>query len=82
MKRRIKHIWQEIAKRGIFVVFLLLLSVIVLFTWFFVTGFSQSQTTITIGIAAISALFAAISSIAALMQATEAQRQRENQERP
>jgi hypothetical protein len=59
-----------------------LLGVSVLFTWFLVTGFSESQTTITIGIAAVSAVFAAISSIAGLMQATEAQRQRENQERP
>jgi hypothetical protein len=82
MRRKIKHVWQEIGKRGIFIVAILLLSVSVLFTWFLVTGFSQSQTTIAIGIAAISALFAAISSIAALMQATEAQRQRENQERP
>ena len=82
MRRKLKHVWQEIAKRGIFVVAVLLLAVSVLFTWFLVTGFSQSQTTITIGIAAVSAVFAAISSIAGLTQATEAQRQRENQERP
>lgn len=82
MRRRLKHAWQEIAKRGIFVIAILLLSISVLFTWFLVTGFSQSQTIIAVGIAAISALFAAISSIAGLMQATEVQRQRENQERP
>lgn len=82
MRRRLKHIWQEIAKRGIFVIAILLLSISVLFTWFLAAGFSQSQTTVAIGIAAISALFAAISSIAGLMQATEVQRQRENQERP
>jgi hypothetical protein len=82
MRRKLKHVWQEIAKRGIFVIAVLLLGVSVLFTLFLVTGFSESQTTITIGIAAVSAVFAAISSIAGLMQATEAQRQRENQERP
>lgn len=82
MRRKLKHIWQEIAKRGVFVIAVLLLGVSVLFTWFLVAGFSQSQATITIGIAAVSALFAAISSIAGLMQATEVQRQRENQERP
>lgn len=82
MRRRLKHLWQEIAKRGIFVIAVLLLAVSVLFTWFLVTGFSESQATIVIGIAAVSAVFAAISSIAGLMQATEIQRQRENQERP
>ncbi|KAF0107754.1 MAG: hypothetical protein FD146_1385 [Anaerolineaceae bacterium] len=82
MRRKLKHVWQEIAKRGISVIAVLLLAVSVLFTWFLVTGFSESQATITIGIAAVSAVFAAISSIAGLMQATEAQRQRENQERP
>jgi len=82
MRRKLKHIWQEIAKRGVFVVAILLLAVSVLFIWFLVTGFSQSQANITIGIAAVSAIFAAISSIAGLMQATEIQRQRENQERP
>jgi hypothetical protein len=82
MRQKIKHIWQEIAKRGIYVVVILLLAVFALFTWFLRTGFSQSQATFTIGIAAVSALFAAISSIAGLMQATEVQRQRENQERP
>jgi len=82
MRRKFKHVWQEIAKRGTFAISVLLLAVSALFTWFLVTGFSESQTIITIGIAAISAVFAAISSIAGLMQATEAQRQRENQERP
>ncbi len=82
MRRKLKHVWQEIAKRGTFVIAVLLLAVSVLFTWFLVTGFSESQTTIAIGIAAVSAVFAAISSIAGLMQATEAQRQRENLERP
>lgn len=82
MRRKLKHLWQEISKRGIFVIAVLLLAVSVLFTWFLVTGFSESQATISIGIAAVSAVFAAISSIAGLMQATEAQRQRENQERP
>jgi hypothetical protein len=82
MRRKLKHIWQEIAKRGIFIIAVLLLGVSVLFTWVLVTGFSQSQATIAIGIAAVSAVFAAISSIAGLMQATEVQRQRENQERP
>jgi len=82
MRRKLKHIWQEIAKRGVFVIAILLLGVSVLFTWFLVTGFSEAQATITIGIAAVSAVFAAISSIAGLMQATEIQRQRENQERP
>jgi len=82
MRRRLKHLWQGIAKRGIFIVAILLLAVSVLFTWFLVTGFSQSLAIVSIGIAAVSALFAAISSIAGLMQATEIQRQRENQERP
>lgn len=82
MRRRLKHLWQGIAKRGIFIVAVLLLAVSVLFTWFLVTGFSQSLATFSIGIAAVSAMFAAISSIAGLLQATEVQRQRENQERP
>jgi NADH:ubiquinone oxidoreductase subunit 2 (subunit N) len=82
MQRTTKHVWQAIAKRGTFIVAILLLCVSILFTWFLVTGFSQSQTTVAIGVAALSAFFAAISSIAALLQATELQRQRENQERP
>lgn len=81
MKRKIKHLWYEITKRGfIVVVFLLGFSAILI--WFLVTGISPSETTIIIGISAIAAVFAAISSVATLMQATEAQKQRENQERP
>ena len=82
MKREFKHILQWIAKRSILFVVVLIFAVAVLFLWFLVTGFSQSQVVISIGIAAISAFFAAISSIASLLQAVEIQRQRENQERP
>lgn len=82
MKRKNKFILREIAKRGVPIVALLLLFVFILITWFLVRGFSQSQTVIAIGIAGVSAFFAAISLIAGLMQTTEAQRQRENQERP
>ncbi len=82
MKRKVKHILQWISKRSVVFVVVLLFAVGVLFIWFLITGFSQSQAIIAIGVAAISAFFAAVSSIAALMQAVEAQRQRENQERP
>jgi hypothetical protein len=54
----------------------------VLLVWFLVSGLSPSAVQITVGIAAVSAFLAAISSIANLMQAVETEKQRRNQERP
>jgi hypothetical protein len=82
MKRTFKHILQWISKRSILFVTLLLFGVGVLLILLLVTGFSQTNIAITLGIAATSAFFAAISSIASLLQAVEIQRQREAQERP
>src|SRR5690606_1179927 len=50
--------------------------------WYVITGFSRSDSAIAIGIAALSALFAAFGAFATLMQAAEMQHQRENEERP
>ena len=80
--RRIKHMLQWIAKRSGFVISVLFLAVVVLLLWFLNNAFSQTDTSIAIAIASISAFFAAVSSIASLLQAAEIQRQRENQERP
>jgi hypothetical protein len=77
-----KHILDWISKRSIVFIVVLLFAVAVILIWFLITGFSQSQSIIAIGIAAVSAFFAAISSIAALLQAVETQKQREYQERP
>ncbi len=82
MKRRFKHALQWIGKRGSFFVAILFLGVAVLLLWFLNNAYTQTNTSVAIAIAAISAFFAAVSSVASLLQAVEIQRQRENQERP
>lgn len=80
--KRIRRFFQFVAQRGAVALAALLFAIAVFLIWLVITGFSQSATTAAIGIAAISALFAAISSFANLLQAIETQKQRENQERP
>ena len=82
MKRNFKHALQWTSKRSVVFVTVLLFGVAVLLVWLLVTGFSQTNIVLSLGIAALSAFFAAISSIASLLQAVEIQRQREAQERP
>lgn len=53
-----------------------------LFAWYLFTGDSRNPTWVVIGVAALSAFFSAVSAIAALVQASEAQKQREMSERP
>ncbi len=77
-----RHILQAIARRGILIITVLIIGIGVLLVWFLSSGFSPSAIQISIGIAAISAFLAAISSIANLLQAVETERQRRNQERP
>jgi hypothetical protein len=82
MKRAVRRLAYNLSKHSALVLVALLLAVAVLIIWFAVTGFSQSATLVTIGIAAISALFASISAFANLLQAAELQSQREKTERP
>ena len=77
----IRHIIQWIANRAKFLIVAILIGIAVLFIWFFV-GNNSSPEILVIKIATISALFAAVSSIASLMQAVETQKQRQNLERP
>jgi len=79
---RVKHLIRWLTRRSTIVVATLLIAIGVLLAWFIVTGFSQTDARIFIGIATISAFLAAVSAIANLMSATEIQRQRESQERP
>jgi hypothetical protein len=51
-------------------------------TWLVFAGFSQNATWVAIGLAALASLFAAVSAVASLVQAFEAQKQREMSERP
>ena len=76
------HILQFITRRGILIITLLIIGIGVLLIWVLVSEFSASTIQISIGIAAISSFFAAISSFANLLQAVETERQRRNQERP
>lgn len=50
--------------------------------WVISTDASSNLTTVAIGVAALSALFSAVSAVAAWVQADEARKQRELQERP
>lgn len=79
---KLKLALQWFAQRSIFIVTALLVTVGALLIWFLVAGFSPTTTNVSIGIAAISVMLAAISSIANLLQAVEVQKQRESQERP
>lgn len=51
-------------------------------TWLVFAGFSQNSTWVAIGLAALASLFAAVSAVASLVQAFEAQKQREMSEQP
>jgi hypothetical protein len=77
-----RHFLQDINRHGKLIITILIIGIGVLWVWFLVSGFSPSAIQISIVIATISALFAAISSIANLIQAMETERQRRNQERP
>lgn len=77
-----KHIWYSIAKRSHLIFAVLLLGLIVCIIWILSASLSNPQDSVPIGIAAISAVFAAFSAVASLVQAVEIQRQREGQERP
>jgi hypothetical protein len=79
---KFRQLLQIISNHGRMIITLLIISVGVLLVWFLASGFSPSIVQITIGIASISAFFAAISSIANLLQAVETEKQRRNQERP
>lgn len=80
--RKIRHIWQWFLSRSVIIISVLIVTVAVLFVWLIAISFSQPASVVSIGIAAVSALFAAISSFAALLQAVEVQKQRKSQERP
>lgn len=79
---KLRHIVRWLARRNVVVVSVLLIAIAAVFVWLIVSGFSSDAVIISIGIAALSALFSAISSFAGLLEAVETQRQRENQERP
>src|SRR5436190_24367063 len=68
-------------KRVLFVMVLFVAVVMISFGFLFARFWPNAQR-ITIGIAAIAAIFSAISAIATLLQAIEVQRQRERHERP
>jgi len=77
-----KNLAYWLSRRSTLVVAILFLALGILFAFFLATGFSSQQTQAVIGIAAVSAFLAAVSAVANLLQAVEAQRQRELQERP
>src|SRR5688500_2956931 len=79
---KFRHILQAISRRAVLIITILIIGTGVLLVWFLSSGFSPSTVQISIGIAAISAFLAAISSISNLLQAVETERQRRNQERP
>lgn len=80
--KKIKNIIYKLKKIFIYVLSLFLFGVGVILIWFLVVGFSSSEIWIPIGIAAISAFFAMVSSIANLIQADEIKKQRESLDRP
>jgi hypothetical protein len=80
--QKFKHLMYLISSRGLIILSVLVLALTIAIIYFIVTGFSQSDSRIAIGIAVISTFLAAISSIASLIQATESQRIREDQTRP
>lgn len=82
MKKKLKRISNWIAKRSIFIFAVLLIGFVITLIWFVIGGANPDNENTIIGIAAVSALLSAISAIATLMQAVEAQKQRESLERP
>lgn len=77
-----RNLLQAISRRGALIIFALIIGIGVILTWFIVSGVTPTGVQVTIGIAAISAFFAAISSMSNLLQAVETERQRRNQDRP
>jgi hypothetical protein len=71
-----------LSRRSTLVIAILFLALGVLVAYFLATGFSSQQAQAIVGIAAVSAFFAAVSAVANLLQAVEVQRQRELRERP
>jgi ABC-type multidrug transport system fused ATPase/permease subunit len=78
---KFKGIFSWLTQRSIIIISILIIGVGILLICFISTG-SSSTGNIAIGIASISAFLAAISAIANLLSAVEAQKQRENNERP
>jgi len=78
---KIKGFLSWLGQRSVIIISVLIIGVGILLIWLISTG-SSSKENIAIGIAAISAFLAAISAIANLLSAVEAQKQRENNERP
>ena len=80
--KHFKHLMYVISSRGLIVLAVLVLAFAITIIYFITTGFSQTESSVLIGIATISTFLAAISSVASLIQATELQRIREDQTRP
>ena len=78
---KLKLFFQWLARRSTILFTALLFGGAIFFIWVLITGISFDEKTTTI-IATISIFFAAVSAFASLLQAVEAQRQREDQERP
>lgn len=78
---KIKYFLQWLARRSEILLALLLLGGAIVFIWVLITGVTIDEKA-TVIIAAISIFFAAISAFASLLQVVEAQRQREDNERP
>lgn len=79
--KKIKGFLSWLGQRSVIFFSILIICVGILLIWLISTG-SSSKENIAIGIASISAFLAAISAIANLLSAVEAQRQRENTQRP
>jgi len=78
---KVKLFFQWLARRSTILLTALLFGGAIFFIWVLISGTPLDETTTTI-LATISIFFAAISAFASLLQAVEAQRQREDQERP
>lgn len=78
---KIKYFLQWLARRSEILLTLLLLGGAIVVIWVLITGVTIDEKA-TVIIAAISIFFAAISAFASLLQVVEAQRQREDNERP
>lgn len=76
-----KRLMQWLARRSAILLTALLFGSAIFLIWVLIAGISFDEKTTTI-IAAISIFFAAVSAFASLLQAVEAQRQREDSERP
>jgi hypothetical protein len=79
--KKIKGFLSWLGQRSVIFFSILIIGVGILLIWLISTD-SSSKENIAIDIASISAFLAAISAIANLLSAVEAQRQRENNERP